>query len=106
MISCFFKFLLDPVSGQDEFEDRGPEDGLRGGKKAGVWDGVEGYDALLVVQPGFKASFGFVLHAGSWPPFEELLIQPANVVSGSLGIINVVVNNTTFMIKMQRFFKV
>ena len=30
------------MSGQDKFKDRGPEDGLRGGKIAGVRDGVEG----------------------------------------------------------------
>ena len=88
----FPKKLLDPVAGQDELEDRGPEDGLRGGKIAGVWDGVEGYDAAFVVQPGLIASVGFMLHTGSLPPLKRVMI--------------VVVNNTTFMIKMQRFFKV
>lgn len=58
------------MSGQDKFKDRGPEDGLRGGKIAGVWDIVKGDDAALVIQPCLKASVGFVLHAGLLPPLK------------------------------------
>ena len=44
---------LDPVAGEDEGQDQGPEFFSGGAEIAGGGDRVKGYDPVRLVQPGF-----------------------------------------------------